>query len=194
LRDVGVRQLLKPGPLIVYLILAAALLATVDVASAALFLIFDCTSGTPGQVVHVLTGGHAACVGCPHRTPLYFAEAAISDSISSPSDPRLTQVGFLTVDEQGDGSGVLTVPEVPDGRYVVMTYCEPCAPTSGGRVILPLGPFPPFRVFDSSADRSAPIWPWIVGGVIGGVLIAAAYMRSFQRHGEGAVPGRGLVH
>ncbi len=176
LRDVGVRNLLKPAPLIVCLALATALLmATADVAIASLFLVFDRISGAPGTVVHVHTGGNGACVVCPHRLPLYFAEAVISDGIRSPDDPRLARVGRLTVDEHGNGSGLLTVPEVPNGRYVVMAYCKPCAPNSAGRVILPLGPFPtPFRVFGSPADRSAPIWPWIIGGLVGGVLAAAA--------------------
>ncbi len=190
----SVRNLLKPGPLIVCLALSTALLmATADVASASLFLIFDRTSGTPGTVVHVHTGGNGACVVCPHRMPLYFAEAAISDGIRSPDDPRLAQVGRLTVDEHGNGSGLLTVPEVPNGRYVVMTYCKPCGPNSGGRVILPLGPFPPFRVFGSSADRSPPTWPWIVGGLLGGVLAITALAWSFRtarrrRHAR-SVPG-----
>jgi len=94
LTDAGVRNLLKPRPLIACLALATALLlATADVAIASLFLIFDRTSGTPGTVVHVHTGGNGACVVCPHRMPLYFAQAAISDGIGSPGDSRLTQVG-----------------------------------------------------------------------------------------------------
>ena len=175
MRDAGVPNLLKPGPLIVCLALVAAIvMATAEVANASLFLILDRTSGTPGTVVHVHTGGNGVCVVCPRRMSLYFAEAAISDGISAPGDPSLIQVGSLTVDEHGNGSGLLTVPEVPNGRYVVMTYCKPCAPNSGGRVILPLGPFPPFRVFGSPEDTSGPIWPWIVGGLLGGVLAGAA--------------------
>jgi len=94
LTDAGVRNVLKPRPLIACLALATALLlATADVAIASLFLIFDRTSGTQGTVVHVHTGGNGACVVCPHRMPLYFAQAAISDGIGSPGDSRLTQVG-----------------------------------------------------------------------------------------------------
>jgi hypothetical protein len=122
--------------------------------------------------------------------PLYFAEAAISDVIRAPDDPRLVQVGLLIVDDRGDGSGLLTVPEVPNGHYVVMTYCKPCAPNSAGRVILPLGPFPPFTVVGNSADRSAPVWPWIVGGLLGWVLAAAALVWWFRRRHARSVVGR----
>jgi hypothetical protein len=191
LRDTSVSTRRKPGSLIVCLLLAAALLiATADVASASLFLIFDRTSGPPGTVVHVHTGGNGACGVCPRRMPLYFAEAAISDVIRAPDDPRLVQVGLLIVDDRGDGSGLLTVPEVPNGHYVVMTYCKPCAPNSAGRVILPLGPFPPFTVVGNSADRSAPVWPWIVGGLLGWVLAAAALVWWFRRRHARSVVGR----
>ena len=191
MRDTRLRNLLRPGPLIVCLALAAALvIATSDVAGASLFLIFDRTSGPPGTVVHVRTGGKGACVVCPHRMPLYFAEAATSDGIRAPDDSRLFPVGRLIVDERGDGSGALTVPEVPNGRYVVMTYCKPCAPNSAGRVILPLGPFPPFRVVGSSAGRSGPVWPWIVGGLLGAVVAAAALACSFRRRRARSVVGR----
>lgn len=192
LRDSGVPTLLKPGSLIVCLSLAAApLIATADVASASLFLIFDRTSGPPGTVVHVHTGGNGACSVCPRRMPLYLGEAAISDGITAPDDPRLIHVGRLIVDDQGDGSGLLTVPEVPNGRYIVMTYCKACAPNSAGRVILPLGPFPtPFRVVGSSAGRAAPVWPWIVGGLLSGVLAAAALAWSFRRRRARSAVGR----
>jgi hypothetical protein len=136
-------NLLRPGPLLVCLALATALLAVrANVAQASLFLVFHRTSGRPGTVVHVRTAGNGACALCPHRMSLYFVAAAISDSIRSPDDPGLVQVGTLTVDDHANGSGFLTVPEVRNGPYVVMTYCEPCAPHSGGRLILPVGPFP----------------------------------------------------
>jgi hypothetical protein len=152
-----VPRLRRPGPLIVCLALSAALLvATADVAGASLFLVFDRTSGRPATVVRVHTGGNGACVVCPPRLRLYFARAAIADGITSPTDPRIVRVGRLTVDGQGNAVGVLTVPLVPNGRYVVLTYCEPCAPGSGGRTMLPLGPDPPFRVFGSIADRTRP--------------------------------------
>jgi hypothetical protein len=93
---------------------------------------------------------------------LYFAGAATADSIRSPDDPRLVQVGYLTVDDHANGSGLFTIPEVRNGPFVVMTYCEPCGPNSGGRVILPLGPFPPFRVFGSAVAQSRPTWLWVL--------------------------------
>jgi len=183
LRDTGVSNLLKPGSLIVCLTLAAALLiATAEVASAALALIFDRTTGPPGTVVHVHTGGNGACATCPPGMSLYFAATAVSDAIRAPDDPRLVPVGHLTVDGRGNASAVLIVPEVPNGRYVVMTYCKPCAPYSAGRVMLPLGPFPtPFTVVGRSVGRPLPIWPWIAGGLLGGVLAAAAFAWSFRR-------------
>lgn len=176
--------------LVVCLILAAALgLVMADVASASLFLIFDRTSGPPGTTVHVHTGGNGACVVCPRRMTLFFAEGAISDRIGSPDDPHLVQVGRLIVDDRGDGSGAFIVPDVPNGRYVVMTYCKPCAPSSAGRVILPLGPFPPFTVVGSSA-RSTAVWPWIVG-VLGAVFAAIARAWSSSKARRWLVdPGR----
>jgi hypothetical protein len=157
-------------------------IATADIANAALFLIFDRASGRPRTVVHVHTGGNGACASCPPRMPLYFATAAVSDAIEAPDDPRLIPVGHLTVDGRGNGSAVFTVPDVPNGRYVVMTYCKPCAPYSAGRTMLPLGPFPtPFRVFGSSRDGASSIWPWIAIGLLGGLLAAATLVWSFRR-------------
>ncbi|HET7868818.1 MAG TPA: hypothetical protein VFM85_00660 [Actinomycetota bacterium] len=156
------------------LTLATALVAvSANVAQASLFLIFDRTSGRPETVVHVRTAGDGACAACPHRMSLYFAAAAAADSIRSPDDPGLIQVGTLTVDDRANGSGLLTVPEVRNGPYVVMTYCEPCASHSAGRVILPVGPFPPFRVFGSAVALSTPIWSWVVAGLLGGAFAAA---------------------
>jgi hypothetical protein len=134
------RHLLVPA-LAVALVIGAA-----TAAEASLFLEFDRTSGRPGTIVHVHTAGDGACVVCPHRLRLYFAEASIADEITSPDDPRLVRVGRLRVDTLGNARGKLTVPLVSRGRYVVMTYCKPCAPGSGGRAMLPLGPDPPFRV------------------------------------------------
>jgi hypothetical protein len=124
----------------------ALVIATATAAEASLFLEFDRTHGRPGTVVHVRTAGNGACAVCPDRLRLFFAEASIADEITSPNDPRLVHVGRLRVDSQGNGRGRLTVPLVPTGRYIVMTYCKPCAPGSGGRTMLPLGPDPPFRV------------------------------------------------
>lgn len=187
--DAGIRSPARRSPVFVRLAVAAALLvATADAASASLFLIFDRTSGSPGTVVHVRTGGDRACVVCPRHMPLYFAAASISDGIRSPDDSRLLQVGRLTVDDHGNGSGVITVPDVRSGRYMVMTHCMPCATSSAGRVILPLGPFPPFRVFDSSADVSPQIWPWVVGGLFA-ALAAAAFLWSFSKRRARSAPG-----
>jgi hypothetical protein len=169
-------------PLLLCLALAAALLAvTADVAHSSLFLVFDRTSGGPGTVVHVRTAGRGACAVCPRRMPLYFAETGVADRIKSPDDPRLVQVGVLNVDDHANGSGLFTVPDVREGRYVVMTYCEPCAPTSGGRVILPLGPSPPFRVFDGAAAQSTRVWPWVLAGLLAVSFATAVFIRLVAR-------------
>jgi hypothetical protein len=133
--------------LLVSTALAVALvIATATAAEASLFLEFDRTRGRPGTIVHVHTAGNGACVVCPPRLRLFFVRAGWADEITSPDDPRLVRVGRLRVDVLGNARGRLTVPLVPHGRYVVMTYCKPCAPGSGGRAMLPLGPDPPFRV------------------------------------------------
>jgi hypothetical protein len=188
-KDAAIRTPTGRRPVCTCLALAVALLiASAGAATASLFLDFDRTSGRPGTVVHVHTVGDRACGVCPRRMPLYFAEAAISDGITSPDDSRLLHVGRLTVDDLGRGSGVITVPEVESGRYMVMTYCKPCATSSAGRVILPLGPFPPFRVFDSSTDASPQIWPWLVGGLLV-VLAATALLWSLPRRRARSGPG-----
>jgi hypothetical protein len=160
---------------------AAVVIATAGMAGASLFLIFDRASGPPGTVVHVMTGGEGACVVCPPRMPLFFAHASTADGITAPDDSRLVRVGELIVDEDGNGSGVLTVPDVPIGRYMAMTFCEPCAPDSAGRSVLPLGPFPPFEVLGSSVERPAPIWPWIGGGLLGILAATLAGIRVRRR-------------
>ena len=175
LRNQHLIGLIKSGPIIVCLALAAFLAMTADVAHASLFLVFDRTSGGPGTVVHVRTAGRGACAVCPHRLPLYFVETGIVDRIQSPDDPRLVQVGVLTVDDHANANGLFTVPEVREGRYVVMTYCDPCAPTSGGRVILPLGPSPPFWVFGSAAVQPTRVWPWVLAGLLAVSFAAAVF-------------------
>ena len=156
---------------------AAMVIATAGIAGASLFLIFDRASGTPGTVVHVTTGGKGACTLCPRRMPLFFVHASIADAITARDDWRLVPVGELIVDRDGNGSGVLTVPNVPDGRYIAMTFCEPCAPDSAGRSLLPLGPFPPFEVVGSSVERPAQVWPWIGGGLVGLLVATLAGVR-----------------
>ena len=157
---------------------AAMVIATAGNAGASLFLIFDRASGPPGTVVHVTTGGKGACILCPRRMPLFFAHASIADAITDRDDSRLVPVGELIVDDDGNGSGVLTVPQVPAGRYFAMTFCEPCAPDSAGRSVLPLGPFPAFEVVGSSVERlPAPIRPWIGGGLLGILVVTLAGIR-----------------
>src|SRR2546429_7455032 len=111
------RHLLVPT-LAVALVIGAA-----TAAEASLFLEFDRTSGRPGTIVHVHTAGDGACVVCPPRLRLWFAEASVADEITSPDDPRLVSVGGLRVDTRGNARGRLTVPLVPHGRYLVQTDC-----------------------------------------------------------------------
>jgi len=182
MRKAGASILVKPVSLALSLSLTAAVvIAAADVASASLFLIFERSGAPPGTVVHVRTGGTGACRVCPHHLSLYFAEAAVADDIAAPDDARLVRVGRLLVDERGDGSGVLTVPNVPNGRYFVMTSCQPCAPSSSGSVILPLGPFPPFRVVGSAVGRAGPMWAWIGGGLVAIVAAALAWFSVRRR-------------
>lgn len=127
-------------------------------AQAALYLEFDVPRGRPGTSVGVKTEGRGACTACPQRMKLYFVKAGIAGEIESRTDSRLTEVGFLVVDRSGDGRGQFIVPSVTSGPYVVMTYCGPCAATSAGRSMLPLGPDPPFEVIGRRSSGSS--WPW----------------------------------
>lgn len=181
--------LFKSGSPIVGLALATALvIVTADSAQASLFLVFDRTSGSPGTIVQVHTGGEGACVVCPPHMPLYFARAEVADGIRSADDSRLVEVGELIVDVNGNGSGRFTVPEVRNGDYAVITYCRPCAPSSGGRAILPLGPIPPFRVFASPEHQPTRIWPWVLVSIL--VVLAAASALTFVTPSKAAAPER----
>ena len=158
----------------------ACLTATAHGADASLFLVFDRTSGAPGTVVHVRTGGTAGCTECPDLLPLYFAEVTATDRIVSFEDPALTRAGALTVDTKGNGQGTITVPDVPNGRYDVLAYCRPCAATSGGRSILPVGPFPgSFRVVGSAASSPTSVSLWTLVGLATALLAGIAF--GFQR-------------
>jgi hypothetical protein len=117
-----------------------------DSALAALFLIFDRTSGSPGAVVRVQTGGNGGCTHCPSPMQAYWLAASVSSEVTDPRDSRLIAAGQLEVDAAGNAKGTITVPNVPNGPYVVMVYCPPCAPHSAGRSLLPVGPDPPFVV------------------------------------------------
>jgi len=62
--------------------------------------------------------------------------------MASAPDSRLVEVGELIVDVNGNGNGRFTVPEVRNGDYAVITKLQLCAPSSGGRAILPWARFP----------------------------------------------------
>jgi hypothetical protein len=152
--------------------------------SASLFLVFDRTSGAPGAVVNVRTGGSAGCTECPPRIELYFVEATAADRTTSPDDPGLERAGELFVGSDGNGHGRLTIPDVPNGDYTVIAHCDECAPTSGGRAMLPVGPFDaPFSVIGSSIGASHPVWTWFVAlAVVSGILTLVLLLWPRRHH------------
>jgi hypothetical protein len=96
------------------------------------------------------------------RLQVYLAPAAEAGAIASARDPRLVRVGRLNLDQDGDGSLRFVVPDLPPGRYVTLTQCEPCARFSAGRALLPTGPFGrPFVI--AKSEGGSPL-PWIVIG------------------------------
>jgi hypothetical protein len=87
-----------------------------------------------------------------------FLEQINADTVQSRDDPLLTPIGRLRVDSRSDGAGTIAVPELSPGSYMVMAYCEPCAATSAGRQLLPVGPFPePFELV--SGKTPSPLSP-----------------------------------
>jgi hypothetical protein len=159
-------------------------------ASASLFLVFDRTSGSPGATVNVRTGGKAGCSECPPRIPLSFVEATAADGITSPDDPALAHAGDLLVGADGNGHGRLTVPDVPNGNYTVIARCDACAATSGGRVMLPVGPFDaPLRVVGSPIGASRPLWPWFVALVVVAGILGLAFVLWPRNHHTHPVEG-----
>lgn len=151
-------------------VLTVALLHA-DPALAALFLIFDHTSGSPGTLVGVQTGGNGGCRLCPSSTHAYWVAASLAGDVSDPRDPRLVAAGHLDVDAAGNGKGTITVPSVPNGPYVVMVYCPACAPHSAGRSLLPVGPDPPFVVSGSTVTASSTRAPVARAGSRAGAAI-----------------------
>jgi hypothetical protein len=131
--------------------------ATSTAASASFALSFDRTSGPSGSRIPVHTIDKGSCRLCPPSLPLFFVPAGRADTVQSPSDPLLTPVGTLRVNSQGDGAGTIVVPKLPPGGYMVMAHCEPCAASSAGRQLLPVGPFSePFQLVSGKAPLSPP--------------------------------------
>jgi hypothetical protein len=173
--------------------LSVILVATSPPSSASLAVSFDTESGSPGSEIRMRTIGEGACQLCPPTLPLFFVAATSVDTVRSPSDPLLTPVGQLHIDSQGNGSASIVLPRLTPGQYMVMAYCEPCAATSAGRRMLPIGPFPePFNLTGDakpsspSASVGTPATVAILVGIgavvaIGWLLLTAKRRRDLNR-------------
>jgi hypothetical protein len=111
------------------------------VASASLFLVLTEVSGPAGTVVRGHTGGNQAFAQQVSPLPTYFVDRGGMDSVTTPDDPRLKQIGQLAVDASGNGTITFVVPSLPPGPYALMVYCPSCAQYSTGRVMLPVADF-----------------------------------------------------
>lgn len=142
-------------------------------AFAALFLVFSGTQASPGAVVVVETGGKAALpnVRASEAIRVYLAPADEANAITSADDQRLVLLGRLRIDDEGNGSLRLVVPEVSPGDYTTLTHCASCAPTSAGKEILPTGPFPGSFVVLGDDDGAV---LWLVVGLVGVAAAATA--------------------
>jgi hypothetical protein len=149
-------------------------------ADASLSLSFDRTVGRPGDVVHLHTTGRGACLVCPKHMSLYFVSTRVSESIRSPNDGQLVGVGTLLIDALGNGTGQFRVPDVKVGPYILMAYCQPCATDSAGRVMLPVGPFPSFKVVGETSN-ALPRWLWILAGTGMAVTVGALIVLLFRK-------------
>jgi len=162
--------------------LGAAVLA--GGASGALFLTFSTTKAAPGTVVTARTGGRGALAKIPKGSaPLrvFLAPADDAAGISSPDDGRLTALGRLRVDPQGDGSLRFTVPDVPPGRYTTITHCVPCAAFSGGAEMAPTGPFSGSFTVTRRSDDGFPLLPVLLGAAAAFVGVGAVGWRGRKR-------------
>ena len=109
--------------------------------------------------------------------PAFLAPSDGADPLDE-DDPRLTPLGSLLVDEDGNGALTFRVPPLEEGRYSAWILCEACAASSGGRRILPVGSF---VAVDSVLTSSGPEWALFAAlaavGVVGG-LIALSIRRN----------------
>jgi hypothetical protein len=127
-----------PGALVTAALLA---LAAAVPAVAALFVNLDPTSGPPGTEVTGRTGGEGAIAAQVDPLPAFLVVAATADSVTSPDDPNLIEIGELVVDAAGNGRISFRVPQIEPGDYVVMVFCPDCAPFSAGRTMAPVADF-----------------------------------------------------
>lgn len=116
-------------------------------ASAALWLVFSRTTAAPREAVAARTAGKGAFArpirAAVRRSPprVFLVERSQAQQVRSPTDPRLVELGRLSVDRRGIGRLGFVVPNVPPGDYATLIYCRPCGRYSRGRTLLPAGRF-----------------------------------------------------
>lgn len=137
------------------------------------FFLFTETTGAPGDRIIARTGGEGAFSTGSRQAAyrVYFAPVEAADDIDSAADARLTLIGQVRVDADGNGRLVFRVPDVSPGRYVSLVYCVRCLRQSGARALLPFGPFAHGFVVTGAADR----WHrWRLIGFLTGTAFASA--------------------
>jgi hypothetical protein len=173
-----------------------AVVATSTTAFAAFALSFERSSASSGSRILVHTIGKGSCRLCPSSVPLFFVPAESVDTVQSRDDPLLTPIGTLRVNSDGDGAGTIVVPPLTPGGYMVMAHCEPCAATSAGRELLPVGPFPnPFELTSGRASlkspteeaAESPIVPIVLAA--GFAALAGSLLWVRRRHRDREAPG-----
>lgn len=144
---------------------------TVTAARASLWIEFDPPRAPSGGSVEGRTLGNGALRGVGERNlPIFFFAARVKGPRSL-HDERLVPIGDLSVDDSGNGVISFRVPELRTGKYHVIVHCRPCAASSAGRELLPVGEFkvqpgggadPASRASDRGAgSNDVSIW-WLV--------------------------------
>lgn len=160
-------------------VLVCWMVAAAEPGLASVWLQFAPKQARPGVVVSARTVGRGAlAVAAGAALPAFLAPIDGADPLDE-DDPRLIPLGLLDVDEDGNGAFTFRVPSLDEGRYGAWILCETCAPSSGGRRILPVGSF---VVVDSVRTSSGSSWI-LVGtlatlGVVGVGLIALSVQRN----------------
>lgn len=142
-------------------------------AQSALFLRFDPGEAAPGTKVEARTEGEGALAGARgERLPVLLVDL-----------PIRKRVGFLKVDEAGNGTLRFEVPmTLPDGDYQVELRCPPCTSTSGGRDLVPVGEF---TVLEAAGDPfpTPPPLLWVILGFVA-VALAISKLRPLVAWGR----------
>jgi len=131
----------RPPILLAWLVAGLASLFVPETATAALVVTLEPASGPPGIEVRGRTVGQAAFSAQVDPLPTSLVERTSAGAVKTPADPRLVEIGVLVVDPDGNGRITFRVPTLDPGDYAVMVFCEPCAPTSAGRTMLPVAGF-----------------------------------------------------